>query len=249
MEREASQWAADWIIWTHTPAGSTDKFTVAHIPFLFGILPCLPRCSSECLSLPLCYALSVSNYISLFDSPLFFLFSFHRHNNSFLSVCCGSLSFLAALISPNTVVFILSLYALSSLVIALSHFLSVSLPSEISVETSLHLFFCLCITPYSVSSSIPLPCSLLLSFWVTSSILHGVPRDVSVISRSLISKSSSWQRTRHAEEHRHKAWRQLMRPHTPTATITRPLQHQVSSQLSFVRCAVVEPQLNNCSKM
>lgn len=112
-------------------------------------------------------------------------------------------------------------------------------------------FTSLCIAPWSPSSSIRSPCSLPLfsTFWVTSSVLYGIPRDVSVISRSLISKSSSWQRTRHAEEHRHKAWRQLMRPHTPTATITRPLQHQVSSQLCLVRWTVGKPHMNNCSWM
>ncbi|CAB1440126.1 unnamed protein product [Pleuronectes platessa] len=55
-------------------------------------------------------------------------------------------------------------------------------------------------------------------------------RAASACCRSLISKSSSWQRTRHAEEHRREARRQLMRPRTPTATITRPLQHRVSRE-------------------
>lgn len=173
MERAASQWAADWIIWTHSPAGSPDKFTVTHTqteththtPFLFGILPCLPRCSSEYFPLPLCYALSVSNKLSfsfwfpsLFSVPILSFSSlFLPHNNSFLWVCCGSLSFLAALIFPNTVVFILSLLALLSVVISLSHFLSVSLPFQISVETSFNLFQCLCISPYSLILFLYLP--------------------------------------------------------------------------------------------
>jgi len=143
--------------------------------------------------------------------------------------------------SPNTVVFILFLVALSSVVSSCTFS---PLPS---VETPRHLFLLSLHRSFRLPPSIPSPCSFLFSTSCIT-ILHGVPRDVSVISWSLISKSSSWQRTRHAEEHRHKAQRQLMRPHTPTATITRPLQHRVSSQLSLVR-RTARPQMNTCSEM
>lgn len=251
-----------------TPVGSTDKFTVTQIlkhthththPFC---LEFFPVCLAAPLSVFLCFSamLCLSWTIFLFDSRLFFLFPsygslffslFPHHNNSFLSECCGSISFLAALISPSTVVFILFLPALSSVVIYLSYTFSPRPFLLSSLSGSLSIFFCLSaslLSLYLHPSSCPAPSfSSALCFWVTSSILYGVPRDVSVISRSLISKSSFWQRTRHAEEHRHKAWRQLMRPHTPTATITRPLQHQVSSQFSLVWWTVGKPQLNNCS--
>lgn len=137
--------------------------TQTHTPFLFGILPCLPHCSAECFPLPLCYALPVSNYLPLFDflllffsshlKFLFFLFSPpFPHNNSFLSACCDCLSFSAALISPSTVVFILSFPGLSSVVISHTLLLSMSLPSELSAKMSLHLFMSLCTPPHSVSS-------------------------------------------------------------------------------------------------
>lgn len=115
------------------------------------------------------------------------------------------------------------------------------------VETLLHLIlsFPFQLAPYTLWISwLSCPACLAFCIRVTSSILYSVPRDVSVISRSLISKSSSWQRTQHAEQHRHKDQRQLMRPHTPTATITRPVHHQVSSQLGLRECTVAT---NGCS--
>lgn len=136
--------------------------TQTHTPFLFGILPCLPHCSAECFPLPLSYALPVSNYLPLFDFLLLFslsilsFFSFFSppfpHNNSFLSACCDYLSVSAALISPSTVVFLLSFPGLSSVVISHTLLLSMSLPSELSAKMSLHLFMSLCTPPHSVSS-------------------------------------------------------------------------------------------------
>lgn len=151
---------------------------------------------------------------------------------------------MTSLISPSTIVFVYSLLTFSSVVISFhTLLLSVSLLSELSVKTSLHLsrLFALLLSLYPVSFSLA---HILHS---SSCILYGAPRDVSAISRSLISDPSSWQRAQHAEEHRHKAQPQLMRPRTPTATITRPLQHLVSSLLRLVRWAVAKPQLNNCS--
>lgn len=251
-EREASKWAADWISWTHTPAGGVDEFTVTHaqphIGFLFGNLPCLPRCSSECLSQQLRYALPVSNGVFYFWFPLLFLpilsfslpLTFIHHNNSFLAVCHGRLSLLVALMSPNAKA--LSFPAHSPVVNSSSHTFSKRAFFLFQITLALYPFFlslCIADVLHLPPSSCPtVSISLVPCFWVTCRILHGSPWDVSVISRSLISKTSSWQRPWHAEEHRHKAQRQLMRPHTPTASNTRPLQHQVSSQISLARWTV-----------
>ena len=142
---------------THTPT-----HTHKH-PFLFGILPCLPHCSSECLTPPLCYALHVSISF-LIHSSLFFPYlkfsSLFPHNNiSFLPLCCGSFSFVVALISPNTVVFILALLALSSVVICLTFSPCPFLLSYV-LRCLYSLFTSLCIAPWSPSSSIRSPCSL-----------------------------------------------------------------------------------------
>lgn len=226
--------------------------TQTHTPFLFGILPCLPHCSAECFPLPLSYALPVSHYLPLFDFLLlfslpilsffsFFLPPFPTITVSFLHVVTISPSQQPWSLPVQSFSYFLSLasHQLSSLTHSYSPcpFLLSSLPRCLSI------FLCLfapLLTLYPLSFSPTLSHFPYQCYWVTSSILYGVPRDMSVISRSLISKSSSWQRTRHAEEHRHKARHQLMRPRTPTTTITHPLQHWVSSQLNLVRWAVEE---------
>ena len=251
----------------------THTYTHTHTLFCLEFFPvCLaaPLSAFLCLSAMLCFSRTIFFFlIPSYFFPFFFLlslpilafsslFSFTRHNNSFLSVRRGSLFFLGGLdLSRNSSFHTLSLslpsHQLSSL--SPSHtFLSLTVPSfQLSVQMSLHLLFFFFYPRLSASLlALHLPPSspsFSLRHWVTSTILYGAPWDVSVISRSLISKSSSWHRTRHAEEHRHKARRQLMRPHTPTAAITRPLQRRVSRLLSLVQWTVGNPQLNNCSSV
>lgn len=146
-----------------------DKFTVAHThtqththPFCLEFFPvCLtaPLSAFLYLSAMLCLSQTIFLFLissSFFSLPILSFFPFpppFPQNNSFLSACCCCLSFLAALISPSTVVFMLSLPGLSSVVISHTLLLSVSLPSELSAKMSLHLFMSLCTTPHCVSST------------------------------------------------------------------------------------------------
>lgn len=124
---------------------------------------------------------------------------------SFLRFCvCFAVS--AALISHHRVVFRLGVCACSSAVIFPHAFLGQL------------IFSSLCLTPCAILLH-PL-CSTRSR--VTRATLYGAPWDVSVISRSLISESSSWQRTK-LREAQAQGRRQLMRPHTPTVSAARPL--------------------------